>query len=66
MTKDFEIALRNFNGTLEKIDAILERMLRVAERNEDFELCEKIHNYQNMVISHHLEDEGDLKGQSSV
>ena len=41
-------------------------MLRVAERNEDFELCEKIHNYQNMVISHHLEDEGDLKGQSSV
>jgi len=25
MTKDFEIALRNFNGTLEKIDAILEK-----------------------------------------
>jgi len=62
MTRDFEIALRNFNGTLEKIDAILERMLRVAEINEDYELCEKIHNYQKMVIPHHLDDK-DYKNE---
>ena len=47
MKTDFEIALRNFDSTLKKIDVILERMLRIAERNEDYELCEKIHQYQN-------------------
>jgi len=61
MKTDFEIALRNFDSTLKKIDVILERMLRIAERNEDYELCEKIHQYQNMVIPHHLNDEKSEK-----